>query len=205
MTRKVFSLLVLLAMLPQSSFANCEHEMDEEYHCCGYLFDAYPPTYFSTSTHSLASVSALGDSLELEDGSFWQISRYDGYKALSWRSTDPLIITQNHRWFSNYQYRIINQNTGSSLEVNLFAAPPQYGDHTISVSTIDLLHGILTLTDPKEGLTEWSISSGDVAALQSWALNDVLIIGHNSGWDSDSESILINMKTHDCVRAKKTP
>jgi hypothetical protein len=165
----------------------------------GFFFDRYPPVYYSSCVHWLAAVSAFGDSIECEDGSVWKINNYDSYKALNWRASDPLLITQNTRWFSSYAYRIINRNTGSSVETNLFLGPIKNGEHTRYIIAIDPTHGDIFLNDN----THWTISGYDYYIFRDWALNDAVIIGYNSGWDSSCESILINVNMNNFVRVKQ--
>ncbi len=185
-----FIIVLFLAALPASNI-------------CGYLFDEYPPLYYPASTHSLIGVSALGDSVELEDGSVWKICRYDGYKALGWRSNDPLTITQNHQWFSRYAYRIVNENTGVCLEANLFLGPLAYGKHTMYITGIDRMSGELIVTNGSGESIHWEISANDFDLFQNWALADAVIIGQNSGWDSECEALLINVNMNVSVRARQ--
>lgn len=175
----------------------------ETHESCGYIYDEYPPLYYPASMHVLIGVSALGDSVEFEDGSVWKICRYDGYKALTWRSNDPLTITQNYRWFSNYSYRIVNQSTGICLEANLFLGPHSYGQHTLFITGIDRVAGDLIIANGNGESIRWEIASGDIAAFQSWALHDAIIIGQNSGWDMSCEGLLINVNMNNSVRAKQ--
>lgn len=177
----------------------CDSPKEESEDCCGFLFDKYPPVYYPSSVHWLVAVSALGDSVELEDGSVWKISLYDGYKALNWRSNDPLMITQNTRWFSKYDYRIVNQNTGTSLEASLFLGPIENGEYTRYVIGIDLNREELLLSDN----THWEISVLDDAVFHDWAIGDAVILGYNSGWNSSCESILINVNMNNFLRAKQ--
>jgi hypothetical protein len=170
---------------------------------CNYIFDEYPPIYYPPSIHCLTGVSALGDSVELEDGSVWKISLYDGYKALRWHSDDPIMITQNHQWFSKFNYRIVNQNTGTCLEANLFLGPLEHGQYTLYITSIDRAAGELEITNGWRESIHWEISAGDIAAFQNWVLGDAVIIGQNSGWDSDCEALLINVNLNASVRAKQ--
>lgn len=184
-------------------FANDENlpvlSMSQEEETCGFLFDKYPPVYYSSAIHWLVAVSALGDSAELEDGSVWKISSYDGYKALNWRSNDPLMITQNTRWFSKFDYKIVNKNTGAAIEANLYLGPIKNGEHTRYIIAIDSGKGQLMLSDN----SHWEISSYDTGKFRDWALSDAIIIGYNSGWDSGCESILINVNMNNFIRAKQ--
>ncbi len=165
----------------------------------GFIFDRYPSVYYSSTVHWLTGVSAFGDSVECEDGSVWKINTYDSYKALSWRANDPLLITQNTRWFSSYNYRIINRATGASIEANLYLGPIQYGEFTRYIAFIDWVMGDIVLTDN----TRWQISSYDTSLFRDWEVNDAVIVGYNSGWDSSCDSILINVNMNNFVRAKE--
>lgn len=176
----------------------------EEYDSClGYIFDAYPSISYPASIHWLASVSAFGDSVELEDGSVWKVSSYDQYKASYWLSQDPLIITQNHKWFSNYNYRIINKNSGASLDANLRFGPIKNGSYTLYISFIDKNNKTLNLIRGNDEITHWEICSFDEHLFHDWELSDAIILGQNSGWSSQYESILINVNMNTFVRAKQ--
>jgi hypothetical protein len=159
----------------------------------------YPPVYFPSGAHCLSSISAFGDSLELEDGSTWKISHYDAKKVLSWGAQDPIIITQNHRWFSDFNYRIINQSTGSSLEANLQFGPIKNGPYTRYVTSLDFARGEVILSDQ----TRWQISDDGIYNFNNWMLLDAVIIGSNSGWDSSCEALLINVTMNESVTAQQ--
>jgi hypothetical protein len=158
-----------------------------------------PPVYFSPAMHSLAAVSAFGESLELEDGSVWKVSIYDAPKVAMWGSQEPVLITQNTSWFSNYQYCLVNQITGDVLEANLFLGPLKDGPYTRYIVSIDATRGELVLNDH----TRWSVSSYDLSAFHDWMLYDTVILGHNSSWDSSSQGLLINVNMNQAVRAKQ--
>lgn len=170
---------------------------------CSYLFDHYPSTHaLPPAIHWLMSISSYDDTLELDDGSIWKISRYDEYKLFSWRENDPVVITQNHRWFSNYQYRIVNQATGGVLETNLFLGPIENGERTLYIHSIDYYQGVVVLANALHETSYWEISSLDFDTLQDWHSNDPVILGQNSGWDSDKEHLLINVATNNSIRVR---
>lgn len=168
----------------------------------GYIYEEHPPFYYPPSIHTLAGISVARDSVELEDGSVWKISPYDGQKALNWLTSDPLTITQNPRWFSSYNYQIVNQNTGTSLEANLFLGPIEHGIHTLYVTGIDRDAGDLVISNGYDKILCFQISSSDHYIFQSWALHDAIIVGSNHGWDSFCEILLINVNMNNCVRAR---
>jgi hypothetical protein len=168
----------------------------------GFVFDRYPTVYYSSSHHSLVAVTVLDNNkytLEFEDGSVWKINDYDGTKALNWRSNDPLSITQNHRWFSNYTYRIINKSNGSAVEANLYLGPIEGGEHTRYIVAIDYDRKEIVLSDN----THHRISYLDTSILKDWKLSHAVILGMNSGWDSDCDQILINVNLNNCARSKQ--
>lgn len=165
----------------------------------GFLADRYPPVYFPSSAHWMIGVSVLGDELNIEDGSVWKISQYDGYKALNWLPQDPLLITQNTRWFSKYTYRIINKNTKTSIEANLYRGPLKQGEHTLYITQLFTNQNELVLSDN----SYWEISYFDQFPFRNWMVGDAIIIGHNSGFDSAYENILINVNMNHFIRAKQ--
>jgi|GEM_PF-867789 len=168
-----------------------------------YIFDNYPTSYYPPSIHWISRVSAFGNSLELEDGSTWKVSAYDQYKANNWRIEDPLVITQNHRWFSSYTYRIINKSSGASIEAELYFGPIKHGTYTLYVISIDPSRNIIEAINGKNEVTHWEICPRDWYAFDQWELNDAIIVGHNSGWESSYECILINVNMDNFVRAKQ--
>jgi hypothetical protein len=161
-------------------------------------FNDYPPIYFSNASYSLAAVSALGDSLQLHDGSLWRVNPYDGNKALSWRLSDVLMVTQNGRWFSSYQYRLINKSTGASIEANLDYGPPLDGAFTRFVRNLDGQQRIVELTDG----SVWQVLDSDVERFRKWMEGDEVLAGFNSGWGIGYDYILINVQLDAFVRAR---
>ncbi|MBU6446583.1 MAG: hypothetical protein KGQ49_04220, partial [Verrucomicrobia bacterium] len=180
-------------------------EEPEEEQSAGYTFNRSAPTYYSNSFHRLCFVKILDHNsyaLDLEDGSEWKVSTSDGIKASNWHTDDPLIITQNNRWFSSYEYRIINQANNTSVEAKLFLGPLLNGEYSRFIVSIDHTRGEIILND----YSHWNISYLDASLFKKWALNDYVIIGTNSDtsfWDSSSDSLLINVNMNHCVRAKQ--
>lgn len=207
-------LSLLTFILPMILFAEGMHvvvpqkeivQEDEELDTAAYLFDRYPPIYYSQSHHWLSMVTLLDNNqytLELEDGSTWKVNSYDAPKALNWRSNDPLTVTQNNRWFSKHPYRIINKSNGTSIEATLYLGPIAGGAHSKWIVSIDQSRREITLND----YTHWEISYLDGSTFRDWALNDYVIIGTNSNtsiWDSGSDALLINVNMNTATRAKQ--
>lgn len=159
----------------------------------GFLF---PGNGYSYAEHYIHGISCYGEQVELEDGSVWQVCSCDRYKISSWDSRDPITITQNTSWFSSHAYRLINQFTGSSVEVNLYLGPIMNGPYTHYINWIDY-YGAVMLTDG----SQWQISSRDLSVFRCWAYDDTIIVGTNSGWDGSCNAILINVTMNNFVRA----
>lgn len=196
-----------IAQIESENAENATTEVMEEetLEIAGFIFDRYPPVYYSNSHHWLVSVTVLDNdkySLEFEDGSVWKVSCYDGIKALNWRNNDPLTITQNNRWFAKHEYRIINKSNGTSVEANLFLGPVELGPYSRYIVAIDYTRKEVLLSDN----THYEISSLDSSIFNDWALNDYLIIGTNSNvsfWDPGSDVLLINVNLNHAARAKQ--
>jgi hypothetical protein len=187
----------------QTAIQTEEEECKQEAQC-GFIFDRYSPSvYYSFSYHLLTSVmlDANGEpsTIALEDGSNWRVHSSDGYKALNWSSQDPLIITQNHRWFATFPYKIINKNTGNSIEAELKMGPFSGGVYTYYVADMDPIQGEALLTNG----SRWEISSRDLSTFREWAIEDCIMFGTNSGGDSSYDTLLINVTMNNNVRAKQ--
>jgi hypothetical protein len=159
----------------------------------GFLF---PGNGYSYAEHYIHGISYYGEQVELEDGSVWKVNCCDRYKVSAWDGRDPITITQNTSWFSSYNYRLINQFTGSSVEANLYLGPVVNGIYTHYINWIDYC-GAVILTDG----SQWQISSRDLSVFRCWAYDDTIIIGTNSGWDGSYNAILINVTMNNYVRA----
>lgn len=149
--------------------------------------------------HQPHYITPLGDVIRLEDGSEWAVRYSDRNNTLDWYTSDRLIITPNHDWFSSYDYRINNESTGAVVRVNLITAPYYNGVFTHWIVAIDYTHKQVCLEDG----SVWSISVWDGAELSRMALEDTIIIGTNDSWFKSSRpNILINVDTLEFVKAR---
>lgn len=140
--------------------------------------------------HRVFSVGICGDRVELEDGSIWSVYSGDTYKTLNWIPSDVIVITPNHSWFSSYNFRLTNQNTGVSVESNLTLGPIYNAPFTHWIVSIDYYNHMVYLEDG----TIWKMSYFDDYIFRKWVINDTVIIGINDGWLSSSRpNILINV------------
>jgi hypothetical protein len=157
-------------------------------------------TYATTHTgafHNPLSVSVFGDSITLEDGSIWAVSSSDSYKTLNWLTTDLLVITPNHEWFSMYEYCITNQNTGMTVRVTMVLGPLYDALFRNWIVAIDYVLDRVWLNDG----SVWDMAIGDYTVLQKWLPGDTVIIGVNDGWfASYNPNILINVNVANYAR-----
>lgn len=150
-------------------------------------------TYYTShqgAFHRPVGVSFLGDAVELEDGSIWSVYSGDRFLTLDWLTSDLILVVPNHDWFSVYNYRLINANTGANVKVNLTLGPIYNGIFTHWILAIDYYHREICLEDG----SVWKMSSLESSVLNTWLHNDTIIIGINDGWFSGSNpNILINV------------
>lgn len=153
-------------------------------------FAAYFYTTHAGAIHHPFAINVFGDKVELEDGSVWSVCYEDTYKVLNWLTSDTIVITPNHEWFSAYNYRLYNQNTGISVAVNLKLGPIYNGIFTHWIAAIDKYNNKLVLSDG----SVWEMSGDDYSISKKWLPNDTIIIGINDGWlSSIRPNILINV------------
>lgn len=158
--------------------------------------------FFSSHTgafHNPLVVSGFGDTVQLEDGSIWSVSASDAYKTLNWMTSDLIVITPNHEWFSSHLFRMTNQNTGVSIKVNMTLGPIYNGLYTHWIVSINYYTDEIVLEDG----SIWQVTGFDSSTFSKWLPNDTVVIGVNDGFLSTSKpNILINVNTLTYVRAK---
>lgn len=155
--------------------------------------------YSSYGSHVLNTKAAYGYSIQLEDGSWWEISKSDANKVLGWANGDPLAIIPNTSWFSSHTYYLTNRDKGTYVKANLSVGPVAYGDFTHWIGSVDLNTGHVFLDNG----SCWCISSSDSKVFREWAPNDTIIIGYNDSWFSSYNYILINVNMNNYLRAKQ--
>lgn len=152
--------------------------------------------YYTThpgAFHYPKGVSIFGETVELEDGSLWSIYSGDRYLTLNWLVTDDIVITPNWTWYSIFQYRLVNQQTGASVQASLTLGPIYAGFYTHWIVAIDYYNNQICLEDG----SVWSMSAFDTSITNKWLINDTIIIGVNDGvLSSTRPNILINVNTN---------
>lgn len=150
-------------------------------------------TSHSGAIHTPIGISYLGEFVELEDGSFWEVESGDRYKTLNWLTGDTLIIKRNSEWFKSHKYRLINVTTGVEVRVNLYLGPVYNGIYTNWIVAIDQTKGNLLLQDG----SLWQLSFAESSEYRNWLSNDTIIIGVNDGWFMGTyPNLLINVNTN---------
>jgi hypothetical protein len=154
---------------------------------------------FPINCHWLISISDNSRSLEMEDGSHWEVSASDAYLLRSWRREDSLIITPNYSWLSSYDYYITNKTNNTYIKANLYVGPLAFGPFSHWIIDIDYFGGHVYL----ENQMVWCVNSQDNYVLKDWAVNDHIIFGLYDSWFSPYDHILINVNMDDHIRVKQ--
>ncbi|MBS4168826.1 hypothetical protein [Parachlamydia sp. AcF125] len=190
-----------------------EMEFEENDSACGPQVDEegnellakfFPFTTKNLATHhpgvyqNPLSVSPLGDTVGLSDGSMWVIQKSDRHKTSNWLTSDQVIIKPNHNWFSVYQYKLVNLNTKKSVAANLAVGPRYNGVNAHWIVAIDYSNRQVCLEDG----TVWKMKKSDRVAINKWIVNDTVIIGVNDGYFSSKKNpnILINVNVFNYAR-----
>jgi hypothetical protein len=154
---------------------------------------------FPINCHWLTSIADSSRSLELEDGSHWEVSPSDAFTLRYWRREDSLVITPNYSWLSSYDYYITNKSTNSYVKANLIVGPLQNGPYSHWIVDIDYYGGHVYL----ENQMIWCVNVQDNYLLKDWAVNDHVIFGLYDSWFSPFDHILINVNMDNHLRVKQ--
>ena len=149
--------------------------------------------------HVLLGINSMARSVELEDGSHWEVIVTDQHVLDYWRRNDSLVITPNYNWFSSGDYYLTNRNNGSFVRANLYEGPKSFGKYSHWIIAIDHASGHVTLED---GMT-WCIAGKDDYILKEWEVNDHIILGVYDNSFYSYDHILINVKMDTHARAKQ--
>ena len=146
-------------------------------------------SYYPVNWHWVNLVAAFGDLVEFEDGSQWNISPSDWYKAQAWRPSDALVITPMTNPFSPNEVYIKNKTTNTTVEAKLSdVGPVAFGAHTRWIVEKDF-SGRIRLNNG----TVWVIHPFDHYLLSQWLKNDTIILGLSDSWFTNYDTILINV------------
>lgn len=154
-------------------------------------YTSHPGAY-----HRIYDMTFMGDLIELDDGSIWEVCFDDLYKSSYWRLDEKIVITPNHNWFSSHEFVLTNKVTGEAVEVDLVRESTEHLESRY-ILAIDYKYHTLFLDD----LSTWDISAFDDAIMREWRVKHSIIIGVNDGWMSTTRpNILINGHTRTYAR-----
>lgn len=162
-------------------------------------------TSHSGAMHTPIGISYLGELVELEDESIWEVESCDRYKTLNWLTGDTLVIKRNTEWFKTHKYKIVNITTGAEVRVNLYRGPLYNGYFTYWIEAIDTINGNMLLQCGDLNASVWQLSTAESSCYQTWMYNDTIIMGVNDGWFMGTyPNLLINVNTNndtigDCI------
>lgn len=158
---------------------------------------AYP-----VNCHWLTSIADSNHTIEIEDGSHWEISPSDMYTVMrNWRREDSLVITPNYSWlgFNSYDYYITNKNSNTYVKANLVIGPLDHGPYSHWITGIDYVGGHVYL----ENQMIWCVDPEQKRVIMQWSIDDHIILGVYDSWFSNYDHILINVNWDNHVRVKQ--
>ncbi|MBS3904882.1 MAG: hypothetical protein KGZ39_06115 [Simkania sp.] len=140
--------------------------------------------------------------VQLADESRWKIAESDVRDVLSWRQGDFVVLSPNNQWFSDYPYCLTNQSNRSTVRVNPLSGPLYDSPYTHHISGLD--HNTPSKKIVYLDATScWVISEEDYSIINNWEVNDTIIIGVNDSWFTRYDTILIDVETNTCVKARR--
>ncbi|MBA3602184.1 MAG: hypothetical protein H0W50_00710 [Parachlamydiaceae bacterium] len=129
-------------------------------------------------------ISRRGDSLQLDNGSSWNVRPRDRKIVRKWDNGDAIVI-ETGRFFSWSTYKLVNYTRGVSVDVELNDAVCN-GMLSHWVAEINPFEGYLRLQDG----SVWRMSTHE---LLNWQVNDDVIIALSKNFFSNNSSyVLIN-------------
>ncbi len=141
--------------------------------------------------------------IQLEDESRWTIADSDLHVAMSWRQGDFIVLTQCRGWWSNdYSYYMSNQSNNSYIRVNPLSGPlhsSPFSHHITGLDQNNPRRKVVYL-DHK---TQWIIHEADHNIVKHWQVNDTIIMAYNDSWFSYYDTLLIDVETNTCVKARR--
>ncbi len=154
---------------------------------------------YPTSCHWLTSISDTGRTIEMEDGSHWEVTSSDQYVLNYWRRSDSLVISPNYNWFTSGDYYITNKSNNTYVKANLYIGPMAFGQYSHWIVAIDHVSGHFTL---ENGVT-WCTYGKDSYVFREWEVNDHIVLGTYDNWVHSYDHILINVNMDTHVRARQ--
>ena len=127
------------------------------------------------TTHQIFSISFDNKAVELEDGSIYTLGAAGASAVKTWAPGDLVVLRDNMTLFSSYSFTLENLVVLNSANVNLSLGPIYSGAYTLYVVAINDLLGDVYLNDG----SIWHLKGWTTSL--SWAVNDTVIIGANSG------------------------
>ncbi len=143
------------------------------------------------------AVTPSGDEVTLMDGSVWKIRGWDRDQTRGWLATDEIILMPNTSFFSFYDYRLVNRQTGVEVEANMVLKPYLNAAYSFQITGFNDNYNYIYLSDG----SVWSISPYDSSIYYDWMVGDIILIGANTGWDSNVRpNVLINATHQTYIR-----
>ena len=158
-------------------------------------YDPYCQPYWYQPTYYIKSIGADGGTIVTTDETVWAIADSSAWNASRWYENTPVVITPS-RWYSKYDYYLVNKLTNESVTAKLSQGP--FLKYSVLIQTIDPSTGFVSLSNG----TRWFVSRD--SAFYYWQPGQAVLMGENTVW-GDKKNILININENNYLSADILP
>lgn len=140
--------------------------------------------------HRIAHICPESHTVELEDGSRWNVPKIDAVKG--WEKSHRLVLTQNQATFSTHRYALVNPELKLAVPVSLAREPTPKDKDLFYIKAVDRVNDIVVLNDNRH----WIVNAADRGVFNKIMENDRAILGVNTR-EIDKKSPYIIIDTAD--------
>lgn len=138
-----------------------------------------------------------GFSLQLKDGSMWEVTPHKREMIMQWRKSERLFIKPAYTVFlpskfMTYKYVLYNEKRNEFAEVKLIKESVPMDGGAFIINSIEPYQQIIQLNDG----TFWQINLTE-SEFDKWEIGHRVFVGVNNNWRTEKYPyILINMDIH---------
>ena len=159
------------------------------------------PTYY----HTVKIVDEDGKSVEIEDGSIWEVSRKSHAQVAEWKNGDRVVVSPR-QGMGAPEFYLTNVEKRDYHPVALAMPPKSNSQHTCTVRFINYSKGKIELENNADQTFFWQVDPKDQQALTDWIPGQTVVIGANDNWYNSMitsyTSILVNCDQGKYIRVK---
>lgn len=157
------------------------------------------PVYY----HTIKTVGHSGKTIEIEDGSIWEVEGGYNTEMIYWKRGDTLLISPNHS-FDGSRFYITNTQRNIYVSADITMAPKRNQKETFIVHAVDYYKREIQTRNSQGLVYRWKVHNRDVRFLNEWRPGQAVIFGANdwwlSSWFSSCKSIMLNIEMNEYIR-----